>query len=409
MIDLSENIAGPLACMILGDLGADVVKIERPGSGDATRLLPPFADGGSTVFSTFNRSKRSAVIDIRVPAGRDAALRVARDADVVVESFRPGVADRLGLGFGDLSGVSPRLVHCSVSAFGDRPLGHDRPGYDALVQAFTGIMEMTGDPAGQPSRAAPSLVDISTGLWAAIGIMAALARRPAERGPQRVESTLVDAGFFLMCHQIMGYLAAGTFPGRLGSAAPSTAPYQAFRTADGTIMIAAATDRLFQRLVTALDMPELAADERFRTVAARVTARSELAALIEAPLRAKDSAYWLARIADAGVPVGPVNDLAAALAHPLTAERGIVRHAGAGNTPDNAPGGPPGTGRDQIRLPIDADGDCATGQPPALGAHTAQVLAKAGFSAAEIAALSGRSSDPAAHDGAAPEGTAGSR
>ncbi len=395
VIDLSENIAGPLACMILADLGADVTKIEPPGRGDATRRLPPLLDGTSTVFLTFNRNKRSAAVDIRTPAGRDAVLRVAKDADVVVESFRPGVADRLGLGFDDLARVSPRLVHCSVSAFGTGPLGHDRPGYDALVQAFTGIMEMTGDPEGEPARAAPSVIDISTGLWASVAIMAALARRPLQNGPQRVESTLVDAGFFLLCHQIMGYLASGTFPPRLGSAAPSTAPYQAFRTADGTIMIAAATDRLFNRLVRALDAPELAADSRFATVTGRVAARDELAGLIGKRLRAEGSAYWLRRITDAGVPAGPVNDLAAALAEPLTAERGIVRLADAGSVP----------GLRQIRLPIDGGSECAMAQPPALGADTRQVLAEAGLTPEEIAAL--ERTDAPRHT--VQEGTTGSR
>jgi len=377
VIDLSENIAGPLACMILGDLGADVVKVEPPGRGDATRALSPRMGGTSTVFLTLNRNKRSAAIDIRTPAGRDAVLCVARDADVVVESFRPGVADRLGLGFDDFTLVSPDLVHCSISAFGEGPLGHDRPGYDALVQAFTGMMEMTGDPAGQPARAAPSVIDISTGLWASIAIQAALARRRLSPGPQRVESTLVDAGFFLLCHQIMGYLGSGTFPPRLGSAGPSTAPYQAFRTADGTIMIAAATDRLFGRLADALDVPELAADPRFATVGGRVAARDELAGLIEQRLRKQGSDYWLARIADAGVPAGPVNDLAAALAHPLTAERGIVRPADDGAI----------AGLQQVRLPIDSGGDCRLPQPPALGEHTTQVLAEAGLAAEEIDAL----------------------
>ena len=301
-------------------------------------------------------------------------LRIARDADVVVESFRPGVADRLGLGFDDLSQASPRLVHCSVSAFGDGPLGHDRPGYDALIQAFTGIMEMTGDPDGEPARAAPSVVDISTGLWAAISITAALARRGAEPGPQRLSASLVDSGFFLLCHQVMGYLGSGGFPSRLGSAAPSTAPYEAFRTADGTIMIAAATDRLFGRLCQALEMPELAADPRFRTVADRVAARPELAEVISGRLRTGTAQTWLARIAAAGVPAGPVNDLAGALAHPLTAERAIVRDAAPGRIP----------ALKQVRLPIDTGGRCTMSQPPALGEHTAEILAEAGFSAEEI-------------------------
>ncbi len=224
VLDLSENIAGPLAAMVLADLGADVVKVERPGVGEATRTLPPRWGPESTVFLTVNRNKRSVALDLADPAGRDAVLAIGADCDVVVESFRPGVAQRLGLDFEAFRAANPRVVHCSISAFGEGPLGHPRPGYDALVQAFVGIMEMTGDPDGLPARAAPSVVDVSTGLWALISIQAALARRAADpgAGAQRVESTLVDSAFFLLCHQVMGYLGTGSFPGRLGSAAPST-------------------------------------------------------------------------------------------------------------------------------------------------------------------------------------------
>jgi len=381
VLDLSENIAGPLACMVLADLGADVVKIERPATGDATRSLPPRWGPESTVFLTVNRNKRSVALDISTPQGRDAALRVAAGVDVVVSSFRPGVAERLGLGFEDFRLVSPKVVYCAVSAFGERPHGHDRPGYDALIQAFTGIMEMTGDPDGSPSRAAPSIVDISTGLWAVTAIQAALARRPHVSEAQRLEATLVDSAFFLMCHQVIGFLGTGEFPGRLGSAAPSTAPYAAFRTADGHIMIAAATDRLFEKLCLALDLPKVLTDPRFRTVADRVRARDALTAALEARLTSRPSEYWLKVIAAAGVPVGPVNDLAAALDHPVTQERELLRDA---ERPDGASRIP---GLKLLRLPIDPYGSCDMQEPPALGEHTLEVLTEAGLTTDEIRAL----------------------
>ena len=381
VLDLSENIAGPLACMVLADLGADVIKVERRGTGEATRSLPPRWGSESTVFLTVNRNKRSVALDLGSDAGREATLRIGAGCDVVVESFRPGVAERLGLGFESFKQANPTIVHCSISAFGRGPLGHDRPGYDAIVQAFTGIMEMTGEPSGLPVRAAPSIVDVSTGLWASISIQAALARREAEGTAQRVESTLVDSAFFLMCHQVMGYLGTGHFPPRLGSGAPSTAPYEAFRTSDGSIMIAAATDRLFERTCRALDLTELLDDPRFHTVSDRVAARDTLREAIEARLGTAPSAHWLDKVSAAGVPAGPVNDLGTALDHPVTRERRLIR--------DAQPLGdePHVDGLQQLRLPIDIDGTCAMREPPALGQHTAEVLSEAGLCPEEIALL----------------------
>jgi crotonobetainyl-CoA:carnitine CoA-transferase CaiB-like acyl-CoA transferase len=381
VLDLSENIAGPLACLVLADLGADVVKVERPDTGEATRGLPPRWGPESSVFLTVNRNKRSAAIDLTDPEGRDAVLALAARADVVVESFRPGAAERLGLGFEELRRVSPRVVHCSVSAFGEGPLGHSRPGYDAILQAFSGIMAMTGDADGEPARAAPSIVDISTGLWATIAIQAALARRPSEDGAQRLESTLVDSSFFLMCHQVMGYLGTGGFPGRIGSAAPRTAPYQAFRTGDGVIMIAAATDRLFEKLCLALELPDVLTDPRFRTVDDRVAGRDTLTAALERRLSTASSAHWLDRIADFGVPVGPVNDLGEALAHPVTQERALVRDAEPIDEALRVPG------LRQLRLPIDTEGVCPMREPPAVGQHTVEVLTEAGLLPDQIARL----------------------
>jgi crotonobetainyl-CoA:carnitine CoA-transferase CaiB-like acyl-CoA transferase len=382
VLDLSENIAGPLACMILADLGADVIKVERPGVGEATRSLPPqwpLPDGGAeaTVFLGFNRNKRSLAIDIRRPEARDAVLRIGRQADVVVESFRPGVATRLGLDFDALSQGNDRLIHCAVSAFGTGPIGHDRAGYDALIQAFSGILEATGEPDGGPCRAAPSVIDMTTGMWAALSIQAALARRDREPGPQRLEAALVDTGLFLMTHQIMGYLGSGTFPGRLGAAAPSAAPYNVWPTADRPIMIATSTDRTYRTLCEVLGVPELADDPRFATTADRLARRGELDALIGERLRTRTAGAWLDALWAAGVPAGPVHDLAAALDDPLTKERGLLAAADEGRIP----------GLQQLHLPMDNAREAPLRQPPAVGEHTAAVLAEAGFTPDEIATI----------------------
>jgi crotonobetainyl-CoA:carnitine CoA-transferase CaiB-like acyl-CoA transferase len=374
VLDLSENIAGPLACLIFADMGADVVKVERSGLGDATRNLPPYWGDVATVFQTVNRNKRSVVLDLKAPAGRAALLKLAARADVVVESFRPGVAERLGIGYDDLSSVNDRLIHLSVNAFGTGELGHDRPGYDALVQAFTGIMEMTGEAGGGPVRAAPSLLDISTGLWGALAIQAALARRDRSAGPQRLEATLIDSGLFMLCHQVIGYLGTGQFPGRLGSAAPSAAPYQVFSTSDQPIMIATSTDRMFQTLCGALSVPHLATDPRFVDMAGRLERRDELASALQEVLVTAGSSYWLDTLADAGIPASPVNDLAAALDHPVTKERGLIAPAAAGDVAELL----------QIHLPMDRERTAPRAQAPRLGQHTEAVLREAGLTDDEI-------------------------
>jgi crotonobetainyl-CoA:carnitine CoA-transferase CaiB-like acyl-CoA transferase len=382
VLDLSENIAGPLACMILADLGADVIKVERPGVGEATRSLPPtwaLPDGSAeaTVFLGFNRNKRSLAVDIRRPEARDAVLRIGGTCDVVVESFRPGVAARLGLDYDGFAAGNDRLVHCSVSAFGTGPIGHDRAGYDALIQAFTGILEATGEADGGPCRAAPSIIDMTTGMWAALSIQAALRRRETEPGPQRLEATLVDTGLFLMSHQIMGYLGSGSFPGRLGAAAPSAAPYNVWATADRPIMIATSTDRLYRTLCEVLGAPELADDDRFRTTADRLSRRDELDALIAERLLTRSGQDWLEALWAAGVPAGPVHELDAALADPLTKERALLAPAEAGRIPD----------LQQLHLPMDGGREAPLRQPPAVGEHTGAVLAEAGFSPEEIATI----------------------
>jgi len=376
VVEIGSNIAGPLAAMILGDLGADVVKIEDPRHGDDTRGLAPLVDGESTVFRSFNRSKRSVALDLAADRGRDAALRLAAGADVLIQNLRPGVVDRLGLGFAAVAERNPAVVYCSISAFGAGDIGRTLPGYDALVQAFSGIMASTGHPrdAG-PVRVSASLVDISTGLWAALGIMAALLRRPFCAGPQLVEPALLDSAFTLMAHQVNSYLLTGEVPERLGSGSPSFAPYQAYRASDGWVFVAAGSDRLFAKLCAVLSVPELAGDERFATAAGRVGHRDVLNDELGRRLAIHPVADWVRTLTAAGIPACPVNDVDRALEAPVTAERGLL------------------VGDDEktpwLRLPIDRARTAPYRGTPRLGEDTADVLREAGFSDGDIAALSG--------------------
>jgi crotonobetainyl-CoA:carnitine CoA-transferase CaiB-like acyl-CoA transferase len=313
--DFSRVLAGPLCTMTLGDLGADVVKVERPDGGDDTRAWgPPWHDEGATYYLGLNRNKRSVVLDLKDPGDLALARRLAARADVVVESFRPGTIDRLGLGYDDVAAGNPGVVYCSISAFGTGERAAALPGYDLLLQAMSGLMSVTGETDGRPLKVGAALIDMICGLYAANAVLAALHARTASGSGQRVHVSLMDSALAALLNQAAGFLNAGVVPGRLGNRHPSITPYETYRAADGDFAVACGNDALFRRLCAAIDRPELPDDERFAGNEARLEHRDELTAELEAAFADAPAADWVARLGAAGVPAGPINDIGAAFA-----------------------------------------------------------------------------------------------
>jgi crotonobetainyl-CoA:carnitine CoA-transferase CaiB-like acyl-CoA transferase len=315
ILDFSRVLAGPFATMMLADLGAGVTKVERPGVGDETRSWGPPHDnaGRATYFQAVNRNKHSIVLDLATPGGRDRALELARDADVVVENFRPGVMDRLGLGYDELSAADAGIIYCSITGFG-AGRGAQLPGYDLLVQALGGLMSITGAPAGEPQKVGVALVDVLAGLFATVGILAALRHREATGEGQRVDVDLLSSLLGALVNQASGYTIAGVVPGRLGNAHPSISPYELYETGDGDLVLAVGNDRQFAALCEVLGVPDLAADARFLTNGDRVANRAALRADLVARLAARPAAEWAAELTAARVPAGVVNDVGGAFA-----------------------------------------------------------------------------------------------
>jgi crotonobetainyl-CoA:carnitine CoA-transferase CaiB-like acyl-CoA transferase len=312
--DFSRVLAGPMATSMLADLGATVVKVERPGTGDETRAWgPPWAGESSAYFESVNRSKRSIELDLTEPGDRDTARELIRRCDVLVENFRSGTLAKLGFGFAEVHEVNPRLVYCSLTGFGSGG-GAALPGYDFVVQALGGLMSVTGDPSGDPTKAGVALVDVLCGKDAVIAILAGLAARDRDGIGQHVELNLLSSLLGSMVNQAGSYLATGTSPTRMGNRHPSIAPYETLRCADGQLAIACGNDVQFGRLARLLGRPELASDARFQTNPARVANRPALVAALEAELMTRDCDTWQRLLMAAGVAAGRVNDVGAALA-----------------------------------------------------------------------------------------------
>ncbi len=385
VLELSRVLAGPWAAQTLADLGADVIKVERPGAGDDTRAWgPPWAGEQSAYFLSTNRGKRSITIDFEQPEGQALVRKLASQVDVVIENFKVGGLVKYGLDYESLKAINPGLVYCSITGFGQDGPYAKRAGYDFMIQGMGGLMSITGQPdqeaGGGPVKVGVAVTDVFTGLYATVGVLGALAHRDRTGEGQWVNLALLDVQVAVLANQAMNYLVGGKAPQRLGNAHPNIVPYQAFATLDGHIILAVGNDSQFAKFCQVAGRPELAQDERYATNPARVAHRKELVAILEMLLEQRTSRDWLGALEAVGVPCGPINDIAQVFADPHVQARNIhqdLPHPEAGTVPTVA---------SPIRYsatPIEH-----TVAPPTLGQHTDAVLGEAlGLCAADIAAL----------------------
>ena len=372
VLDLSRILSGPFCTMMLGDMGATVVKVEPPPRGDDTRLWgPPFINGISTYFLSINRNKRSIGLNLKSPQGQEVLWRLVDRADVLVENFRPGVLDKLGFGVDAVSARNPRLIYASISGYGQTGPYRNRPGYDVVAQGESGVVDLTGEPDRQPVKVGASIADIVAGLYAYQGILLAMLARHRTGKGQRVDIALLDGMISTLTYQAESYLATGKSPKRLGTRHPSIVPYETFETSDGYVNIGAANEKQWQNLCRALDVADLAFDPRFNTMAGRISNYGELRAILGASLRKLTRAEAFELLAKYDLPVGPINTVAEVLEDPHIHAREMVREL---THPEYGP-------LRYIGIPVklsDTPGELQSA-PPRFGEHNRNVLAELGY------------------------------
>lgn len=382
ILDLGRALAGPMCSMLLADLGADVVKIEPPGLGDDSREWPPLQNGESCYFVSFNRNKRSVVLDLTTEEGKAVFLRMVETADVVIENYRHGVMERLGLGHERLRAINPKLVYCSITGFGRTGPRRDLPATDIYMQAFACLMGLTGEPGGTPMRLGVSLCDLTTGVFASYGVLAALLARKESGKGQLVDTSLLEGQMAFLSYLITAYFSTGKVPQAQGSGHPSIVPYQAFKSSDGWVALASFNDRLWQRAAKGLGLPELALDPRFDTNPKRLARKAELTGILAARFATRTTDEWVAIMEAHDVPLAPVNTLDKLVADPQVAAREMVQ------TIDHPTAG-------EIKVfgfPVKfSDTPCTlTRPPPTHGEHTTEVLREYGYADDDIRRLAQR-------------------
>lgn len=381
VLDLTRNVAGPFCTMLLGDLGATVTKIEKPGKGDDTRdWRPPDWNGWSTTFLGLNRNKRSLAVDIEQEKGQLLLRQLAASADVVVESFRNDASlGKRKLSYEHIHEENPAVIYCSIRAFGSQESGDERPGYDAIIQAATGIMSITGEPERPPVRVGPSIVDQGTGLWSSLAIVSALYRRQQTGEGSLIRSSLYEVGVAWMGYQLVGYLGTGQVPEKLGSRIVMIAPYEAFATKDEHLFLAAPNDEIFVRLCRLLHLDSLLEDDRFSTNSSRVENRDELHHVLERALRREPAMYWEKQLSEAGVPCSRVRTVDQVTHDPHLRSLGMLKPFATDEMSDLR----------LVDLPFTIDGKRGTNAepPPKLGEHSNAILSDLGYKPDEIKQL----------------------